>query len=337
MRLIKVDLEKLSYRKPYLGGYIHKRNGSYYLHSYSQTDQYKNPHKIKNEREVQTQIQQTRSTKMLREFGTQMDYIGLYIDPRQDKIMTPTKYFDSNEWEAKLFSTVLYLQRRSRGFLAKKEAAMFRKERDDRERAKEKKEEEEKLKEELKNKKEIERRMHPKSSNDFILLRKELDAWVKNETVRIKSSNLSDEDKNIALQELLHKEISLLQTIEKLKISASKENRTENIQQFLKKMSADKIWQLSDGHSIKVATVLTKTAEKLEEQFKNLNSSTSVDIRLKNLLEFKKLMESYYEEHRCSLIQEIISLIERESDMLGRGRPESSLEGINLKNVLKII
>jgi hypothetical protein len=327
MRIIKVDLEKLSYRKPYLGGYINKRNGSYYLHSYCQTDQYKNPHKIKNEREVQTQIQQTRSTKMLREFGTQMEFIGLYIDPRKDKIMTPQKYFDSNEWEARLFSTVLYLQRRSRGFLAKKEAAMFRKERDDRQRAKEKKEEEEKSKEEFKNKQEIERRMHPKSANDFVLLRKELDSWVKSETLRIKNSNLSEEDKTIALQELLHKEISLLQTIEKLKISANKENRTENIQQFLKKMSADKIWQLSDGHTIKVATVLTKTAEKLEEQFKNLNSSTSVDLRLKNLLEFKKLMESYYEEHRCSLIQEIIVLIERESDMLGRGRPESSLEG----------
>jgi hypothetical protein len=327
MRLIKVDLEKISYRKPYLGGYIHKKNGSYYLHSYCQTDQYRNHHKIKNEREVQTQIQQTRSTKMLREFGTQMEFIGLYIDPRKDKVITSKKYFDSNEWEAKLFSTVLYMQKRSRGFLAKKEAAMFRKDRDDRERAKKIKEEEEKLKEELKNKKEIERRMHPKTANDFILLRKELDVWVNSETVRIKSSNLSDEDKNIALQELLHKEISLLQTIEKLKISANKENRTETIQEFLKKMSADKIWQLSDGHSIKVATVLTKTAEKLEEQFKNLNSSTSVDIRLKNLLEFKRLMESYYEEHKCSLIQEIISLIERESDMLGRGRPESSLEG----------
>lgn len=154
-----------------------------------------------------------------------------------------------------------------------------------------------------------------------------MNTWVKNETARIKSSELSDEDKTLALQELLHKEISLLQTIEKLKISANQENKTEKIQEFLKKMSADKKWKRHDGHYINVATQSTKTAEKLEEQFKNLNSSSTVDIRLKNLLEFKKLMENYYEVHKCSLIQEIIGLIERESDMLQRGRPDSSLEG----------
>ena len=63
--------------------------------------------------------------------------------------------------------------------------------------------------------------MHPKTATDFKLLKKELDTWVQTETIRIKSSNLSDEDKTLALQELLHKEISLLQNIEKLKISAN--------------------------------------------------------------------------------------------------------------------
>ena len=102
----------------------------------------------------------------------------------------------------------------------------------------------------------------------------------------------------LAMQELLHKEISLLQTIEKLKISASKENKTERIQNFLQKMSADKKWKRHDGHYINVATVFTKTAEKLEEQFKNLNNISSVEVRLKNLFEFKKLMENYYHEHK---------------------------------------
>jgi hypothetical protein len=201
-------------------------------------------------------------------------------------------------------------------------------------RAIEKTQEEQRLKEELENKQEIERRTHPKSIKDFILLKRELETWVKTEIIRIKSSKLSDEDKQLALQELLHKEISLLQTIEKLKITANKENKTERIQEFLKKMSADKKWKRHDGHYMNVATQSTKTAEKLEEQFKNLNSSTTVDIRLKNLLEFKKLMENYSEVHKCSLIQEIISLIERESDMLQRGRPDSSLEGKIINNYL---
>lgn len=117
---MKVELEKLSYHKPYFGGFVNKTNGSYYYHSYAQTDQYKNPQKIRNEREVQTYEYVTRSTKMNRESGTQMDYIGLYIDPRKDKIITPTKYFDADTWELRKESTVLFLQKMTRGFLARK-------------------------------------------------------------------------------------------------------------------------------------------------------------------------------------------------------------------------
>jgi hypothetical protein len=325
--IIPTELEKINYHKPYLGGFVNKTNGNYYYHSYAQTDQYKNKHIVKEEREVQTYQYVTRSTKMNREFGTQMEAIGLYIDPRQDKVMKPTKYFDADEWEGKLLSVVLYLQKMMRGFFARKTKRLYKDQERRKQEEKEAAEEEERRREEIKNKKEIERRMHPKSQNDFVLLKKELEVWVANETLRIKSSNLSEEDKTLALQELLHKEISLLQTIEKLKISANKENKTEKIAKFLGKMSQDKEWARHDGHPIYVETPLTKTAEKLEEQFKNLNSSTSVDVRLKNLLEFKKLMEGYYQENKCVLIQEIISLIERESDMLQRGRPESSLEG----------
>ena len=185
----------------------------------------------------------------------------------------------------------------------------------------------EREKEEKDNQKDIERRIHPKSQNDFILLEKELNAWVKNETINIKSSNLSEEDKTLALQELLHKEISLLQTIEKLKISANKENKTEKIKKFLEKMSRDKKWDTYNGHKIDVTTPSTKVAERLEQIFKNLNSSTTVDIRLQNLYQFKKLMEDQYKQTNCTLIEEIISLIERETNMLQRGRPDSSLEG----------
>lgn len=265
---------------------------------------------------------------MKREFGTQMESIGVFIDPRKDKVMTPTKYFCSDDWLELRRNTVVFLQKMMRGFFARKTCFHLRKIRDDELRRKEKEEDELRAKQELENKKEIERRMHPKTQEDFSLLNQELESWVKSETVRIKNSNLTDEDKTLALQELLHKEISLLQTIEKLKISANKENRTEKIQSFLQKMSADKKWKRYDGFYINVETLLTKTAGKLEEQFKKLNSSTTVDIRLGNLLEFKKLMEGYYKMHPCSLIQKIISLIERESDMLQRGRPDSSLEGI---------
>ena len=325
---VVIELEKVKYKKPYYGGFVNKTNGTYYYHSYAQTDQYKNVHIIKEERDAQTYEYNTRSTKMNREFGTQMAYTGLYIDTRQDKELEPTTYFCADDWESKRNDTVKYLQKMMRGFFARKTCSELRRERDNEKKEMERIEEEKRQEQEQKNKREIQRRMHPKTQIDFKLLKEELDAWVQSETIRIKSSGLSDEDKTLALQELLHKEISLLQTIEKLKISANKENRTEKIEKFLAKMSADKKWKGYDGHHVNVQTVLTLTAAKLEKQFKKLISSTTVDVRLANLLEFKKLMEEHNKEYPCSLIQKILELIERESDMLQRGRPDSSLEGL---------
>lgn len=326
---VVVELEKIKYKKPYYGGYVNKVTGTFYYHAYAQTDQYENKnHKIKNERSAQTYEYKTLSTTMNREFGTQMSYIGLYIDDRQDKEIKPKKYFDSEQWFNKRDSTVIYLQKMMRGFAARKLCREYRKKRDDAEAENERKEEEKRQQQEKKNKEEIKRRMHPKTSTDFRLLKKELDSWVKSETIRIKASNLSNEDKSLALQELLHKEISLLQTIEKLKISANKENRTEQISNFLQKMSADKKWMAYDGHYVNVQTVLTATAAGLQRQFDKLIAKTTVDVRLANLLEFKKMMDKSNQEHKCDLIQMILSLIEREVDMLQRGRPDSSLVGL---------
>ena len=57
---------------------------------------------------------------MNREFGTQMEVIGLFIDKRQDKEIVPGKYFTAEQWEFKKESTVLYLQKMMRGFLVRK-------------------------------------------------------------------------------------------------------------------------------------------------------------------------------------------------------------------------
>lgn len=327
-KYVKVDLEKISYQKPMIGGFVNKTSGIYYFNSYAQTDQYVNPKVTSCERDAQTYFYKSRSTKANREFGTQMQKIGLYIDIRTDKILEATEYFCANDWEIARDNCVQYLQKCVRGYLSRKLANEYRKEVKIEKQIREEKEEKERKEEEEKNKREIERRTHPKSKQDFYLLRQELDSWVQRETEKIKGSDLSQEDKTLALQELLHKEISLLETIEKLKISAKKENNAEKIQAFLAKMSADKVYKRYDGHPILISTVFTQIAGKLEEQFKNLNSSTSVDIRLKNLLEFKQLMLKHDQENPCSLIKEIIELIEREADMLTRGRPDHSLEGL---------
>ena len=100
-KLVVIELQKIKYKKPYFGGYVNKTNGTYYYHAYAQTDQYKNTYCQKEERDAQTYEYRTCSTKMTREFGTQMAYVGLYIDTRQDKEITPIEYFTSEKWEEK--------------------------------------------------------------------------------------------------------------------------------------------------------------------------------------------------------------------------------------------
>jgi hypothetical protein len=48
---------------------------------------------------VQTYQYKTKSTIMMREFGTQMEKTGLYIDHRSDKIIYPKPYFSSEMWK----------------------------------------------------------------------------------------------------------------------------------------------------------------------------------------------------------------------------------------------
>ena len=49
------------------------------------------------------------------------------------------------------------------------------------------------------------------------------------------------------LSQLLQKEQKLLQTIDRLHIQASEENREKRIRSALESMSAPKRWQMSDG------------------------------------------------------------------------------------------
>lgn len=85
-KVLTVEVEKATQEMPYLGGYRSKKTAAQYLHAGSNTDQYRKEYKEKLTREVQTYQYRTRSTKMHREMGSQMDKTGVvFVDPREDK------------------------------------------------------------------------------------------------------------------------------------------------------------------------------------------------------------------------------------------------------------
>ena len=84
-----VKVIRVNKKKPFLGGFKNIENDSEYWHAFAQTDQKKTVHKLKFTRETQTHEWVTKSTKVKREIGTQMEKEGLFIDKRTDKLVEP--------------------------------------------------------------------------------------------------------------------------------------------------------------------------------------------------------------------------------------------------------
>ena len=89
-------------------------------------------------------------------------------------------------------------------------------------------------------------------------------------------------------------------------------------------MSDPKKWLRSDNRLTEVHTPYTTRAKELMDIYNGLRlKNLSVDERLDILLNTKWTVK----EWESNLTREIVELIDREADMLNRGRSESSLEG----------
>ena len=326
IKVVSVEVEKATKEMAYIGGYVNRRNGKEYHNFFTQTDQQSTYHPQKLTREVQTYQYNTKSSVMMREFGTQMEKPGLFIDNRKDKVIKPKPYFSSDKWKKQRWDRTLYIQCQIRGWFARRKAADLRTNRNDKDLELLRKQEDLRKKEEETHKQEIERRMHPKKEKDFEILYEELEAWRLSETKKIKASTeLKEEEKKAALQQLLYKETKILQQIDRLKITANVSNKEEKINKFLKAMSDPKLWTRGDERKTEVHTPFTTRAKELMDLYNGLKLPyLSIDERLDVLLHTKWTVR----EFDCNLTREIVDLIDREADMLNRGRSVASLEGL---------
>jgi len=325
MKKVNVYVERPVAQKPYLGGYRHKQTGVEYHHSFSQTPRPPAESKaMKYHREVQTYEYRTRSTQVPREQGTQCKKAGLYLSDEGDSLLDPQPYFSSADVAALKLEKAVIIQCHVRGMFARNRARQLRKSRDEWEEFEARGKEQKRLEQELRHKREIERRMHPRTFEDFEVLYQELEAWRRNETTRIHNSNADEATKKAALKQLLHKETKLLQTVDRLKIQAHAINRDAKTQQMLEAMAKPKVWAQTDGEATTVHTPFTTRAKELMDLYNGLRLPLlSIDERLDVLLHVKWTVK----EFDCNLTREIVDLVDREADMLNRGRPEKSFKG----------
>eukprot|EP00742_Colponemidia_sp_Colp-10_P021632 GILJ01025399.1.p1 GENE.GILJ01025399.1~~GILJ01025399.1.p1 ORF type:complete len:168 (+),score=22.85 GILJ01025399.1:3-506(+) len=125
------------------------------------------------------------------------------------------------------------------------------------------------------------------------------------------------------MMELLKKQTKLLQTIDRLQIQAGKDNRVRRVNTVLNKMSSAKNWGTKGASSVE--TPLTIRARELRDLYNGLQlTGLSNDERLDVLMHVKWTVK----EFECILSREITELIDRESDLLNRGRKDGTLTGL---------
>lgn len=327
-KVIVVHVQRPVMEKPYLGGFRNKESGATFHHAVTQTNplQKKEVHAYRFHREVQTYEYRTRSTQCKRDNGTQMEKKGLFVDATKDLLLEPRKpYFSSADKAALMLEKCVVIQCHARGMIARRRARQLRKDKQERLELEGREAERRQLEADLRHKREVERRMHPRTFEDFSVLYKELEAWRLNEAKRIASSGFDEASRRAAQRELLHKETKLLQTIDKLKIQAHSQNRDAKIKTKLESMAQPKVWAQTDGETTTVHTPFTTRAKELMDLYSGLRLPLlTVDERLDVLLHVKWTVK----EFDCNLTREVVDLIDREADMLNRGRPEKSFAGL---------
>lgn len=192
-------------------------------------------------------VDQTNTKKVItktqittKEFGTQVERPELWIDKRGDRIVTAQPYFTSEMWKVWREEAAHFIQKMIRGYFARKRTKKLKLERQKKKEEQIELERQHRLKEEKEHEREIRRRINPKSKEDFNILYQELELWRVAELGKIKNNkDLTPEQKKAAMKQLLEKETELLQTIDRLKIEANKQNREEKIQSTLEEMSVN--------------------------------------------------------------------------------------------------
>ena len=176
----------------------------------------------------------------------------------------------------------------------------------------------------------LSRRLKPKSDKDFNELQSELREWRDREQDKILASHPAAQ---IGLeQETLAKEGFLLRKIDGLKAKENKGRRAKRIDSELADMAKPNRWTLSNGEEVLVDTPASTHANHLRRIYNGLAESgqdAGTDSRKTYLVEARAAVsESCYAD---SISKDLIELIDRELDLLGRGIDEKVVQSLNMR------
>ncbi|KAL8620604.1 hypothetical protein ACOMHN_017885 [Nucella lapillus] len=324
---VVVEIERKLLRKRQLGGFRHRLTGVEYLNAEMQIPWGSRTNlNLDNAfcRDTQTVEQRHLRQQTFTDTATQMTGIGVYVSVSKDKLLEPGPYTLADDRARSILEKIIIIQKYYRRWLAIRKVNVLRE-------AKRKREEWEKAEEERKQRerrerleREFQRKVNPRTKEDFDLLYAALEKWRLEELERINAS-LTGAERKAELCMLLEKETDLLAAIDRHKMEAGTEQFKRYVQNFLHKTSAPKKWRGFKDEMTEMVTPYTLRAKELRDIYNTLNMKyLSPDERLDILLTLKYTVA----EHGCTLTQDIIELIDREADLLMRGVKEDNLMGL---------
>jgi hypothetical protein len=327
---VRVVREASAGRKAFMGGFRNRATGREYHHAVAQTAAPEARVRSAGERfhrEAQTVDVSTRSQQTARENGTQMPRRDLYIDGARDREAEVGTYQTSEELAALQHAAAVRIQCFLRQCFAQRCVSHLRAARDSAVQQSSSAAEEKREREAQRFEREVERRKRPRTKRDFDLLYAELEQWRLSETARIKAQEgLAHEEMHAQLEELLLREVKLLQTLDRLKAEAVRANADARTRKLLATLAAPrKMLSSADRRALEVETPYTVRARELVELYCGLQLSDASNAQRLDILLHVKWVVSEFESE---LTRDIAELVDREVDLLGRGRSVRSLTGL---------
>eukprot|EP01135_Chromosphaera_perkinsii_P002035 Nk52_evm82s215 gene=Nk52_evmTU82s215 len=314
--------------KQFLGGYKDKRNGKE-LHNASTNTMYKRSSHYSDVqkfcRDAQTVFEASVHQQTKCDNSTQMTSSSVYVSTSDDYEMEPGPYFTSQDWLCQRTAMAIKIQSFVRGCFGRRRARYFRQRKDDIDKMAREWKEMRRLRAEDMEVKAHNRRIAPRTKEDFEVLYAELEEWRARELEEISNPHLDEDEKKAKLMNILAQETKCISALDRLKVEANEDNRQRAIIKLMEAMSASKKWPAYNGTICEVETPVTLRAKELMCLYQSLVSNHNIiDERLDVLLQVKYTVK----EFKCDLTTEIVSLIDREADMLLRGLCKNKLGGL---------
>lgn len=321
--------------KAFLGGYrVKKDHSRVFLHASTQLfmkDLNYSPFRQKDVpisqlRSRQTQTYGTsRSCQTQRECCVQSPRHDLELDNSHDYRVTARPYFSSLELQELKIEKSIRIQCMYRQWKARQiRHGLEEADADKQHRAETRQHTEEAIIRARENREHL-RRADPKTAKDFNRLKEEVYQWRAAEAARVLAdTHLTPEQRRIALVALTKEELKLLSNLESRRRTMSLQKRDRSFINMLNQTAADKTWG-----TVTVSTPETIRASELRDLYHSLvDYSMPPAERLDVLLHVKWTVKEF---PHVELSQELCQLIDREADLLNRGRKEASLSGLRTR------